>query len=120
VYREADRLGLGRNAAALVALRAELEAGLAADGRPGLVVNDLQPAALSLCPKIQDALDAVHEAGIEQALVCGSGPTVIGLAWGSDALAQAQTAAERLLTRYPSTVAVQPVRRGDAAPAANR
>ncbi len=120
VYREADRLGLGRDAAALVELRVELEAGLAAHGRPGLVVNDLQAAALSLCPEIQDALDAVREAGIAQALVCGSGPTVIGIAWGSDALARAQTAAERLLARYPGAVAVQPVRRGDAAPVANR
>lgn len=120
VYREADRLGLGRDATALAELRSELEAGLAADGRPGLVVNDLQAAALSLCPEIQDALDAVREAGIEQALVCGSGPTVIGVAWGSDALARAQTAAERLLARYPGAVAVQPVRRGDGAPAANR
>ena len=95
VYREADRLGLGRDAAALLELRAELEAGLAADGRPALAVNDLQAAALSLCPEIQHGLDAVREAGIEQALVCGSGPTVIGVVWGADALARAQTAAGR-------------------------
>jgi 4-diphosphocytidyl-2-C-methyl-D-erythritol kinase len=120
VYREADRLGLGRDAAALAELRAEMEAGLAADGRPGLVVNDLQAAALSLCPEIQDALDAVCEVGIEHGLVCGSGPTVIGVAWGSDALARAQTAVEGLLARYPGAVVVQPVRRGDGAPAANR
>ena len=119
-YREADRLGLGRDAAALLALRAELEAGLAADGRPGLSVNDLQAAALSLRPEIQDGLDAVREVGIEQALVCGSGPTVIGVAWGADALTRAQTAAERLHERFPRAVAVQPVLRGDAVPAANR
>jgi 4-diphosphocytidyl-2-C-methyl-D-erythritol kinase len=120
VYREADRLGLGRDAASLGQLRADLEAGLSADGRPGLVVNDLQAAALCLRSEIEDALDAVREAGIEESLVCGSGPTVIGAAWGPDALARAQTAAERLHERFPGTVAVQPVLRGDGASAANR
>ena len=120
VYREADRLGLGRDQEELVQLRAELEAGLAADGRPGLVVNDLQAAALSLRPEIGDALEAVRGAGIEQALVCGSGPTVIGVVWGSDALVRARTAAERLVARFPGAVAVSPVDRGDGRPAANR
>ena len=44
-----------------------------------LLVNDLEPAALSLRPEIADALDALREAGASAALVTGSGPTAFGL-----------------------------------------
>lgn len=44
------------------------------------LTNDLQEAALSLQPRIQYALDAMHEAGALGAIVSGSGPTVAGLA----------------------------------------
>jgi 4-diphosphocytidyl-2-C-methyl-D-erythritol kinase len=76
VYAEADRLGLPRS-----------REGLVAGGRPWLEVgvNDLEPAALSLCPDIARTLEAVREAGAERALVCGSGPTVAGVWWGEDA-----------------------------------
>jgi 4-diphosphocytidyl-2-C-methyl-D-erythritol kinase len=119
VYREADQLSLARGAAELAALRHELQATLAARGVPGLVVNDLQPAAQMLRPEIAATLDAVREAGVEQALVCGSGPTVIGLAWGADAHARAAAAASRLHVQYAGAIAVRPVQRGDRAPAAN-
>ena len=42
------------------------------------VVNDLQDAARSLCPSIDEALDAARGAGARDAIVAGSGPTVLG------------------------------------------
>ena len=61
VYAEADRLGLPRDAAALAAALDEVRA---AGERPP-AVNDLQDAARSLCPSIDEALEAVH-GGIEK------------------------------------------------------
>jgi 4-diphosphocytidyl-2-C-methyl-D-erythritol kinase len=69
VYAQADRLGPGRSAAELAAL----------DPLALIGVNDLQAAALSLEPTIAGALALAREAGASQAMVCGSGPTVIGL-----------------------------------------
>ena len=37
---------------------------------------------MSLCPWCGDALEAVRAAGAEQAMVSGSGPTVVGIWWG--------------------------------------
>lgn len=81
VYAELDRRGGARSVAELQELRAEvLRAG---DGEgliaAGLVENDLQAAAIALCPRIADALEVLREAGAEHALVSGSGPTVFGL-----------------------------------------
>jgi 4-diphosphocytidyl-2-C-methyl-D-erythritol kinase len=144
VYREADRLGIGRPREELAALRARLAellpgAGIrsAAPARPPaslpaapgagdrsagsvpppaslpaeLCVNDLQPAALSLAPQLADALSAARAAGADLAIVCGSGPTVIGLFHGRDAGARARAAAaeEALRARYPGLVAASPV-----------
>jgi 4-diphosphocytidyl-2-C-methyl-D-erythritol kinase len=69
VYREADRLGAGRTAADLAAL----------DPLSLTGVNDLEEAALTLEPSVADGLSRAREAGASQVLVCGSGPTVIGL-----------------------------------------
>ncbi|HLW95176.1 MAG TPA: hypothetical protein VKS25_07365 [Solirubrobacteraceae bacterium] len=69
VYAEADRLGLPRSAQELAAID-PLEAG---------AVNDLQDAARSLEPTIDAELERARAAGASDALVCGSGPTVIGL-----------------------------------------
>ena len=83
VYAEADRLGLGRGADELVALTDELRDAVASGGfplvHPELVVNDLEPAALSLRAEIADALEALRDAGAAAALVAGSGPTAVGL-----------------------------------------
>jgi 4-diphosphocytidyl-2-C-methyl-D-erythritol kinase len=125
VYREADRLGLGRGAQALASLRAELQTALRAGDRETpmlperLILNDLQPASLSLRPEIGDALACARDAGADQALVCGSGPTVIGLFWGRDGLVAAGAAAARLRDRFPGAAAVEVVRRGVPASAAN-
>ena len=97
VFAEADRLGLGRDAAELdglaVQLRAAAGAGASPLAYPELLVNDLEPAARSLRPQIGDALDALRAAGAPQALLTGSGPTAFGL-FGS--LAAARAAAKEL------------------------
>ncbi len=65
----------------------DLSAALALGGRlpDELIVNDLERAAVSLCPSIADVLEAVLAAGAEHAIVSGSGPTVVGIWWGSEA-----------------------------------
>jgi 4-diphosphocytidyl-2-C-methyl-D-erythritol kinase len=104
VYREFDRLGLQRDAADLAArLRAVSTA--AADLPDELIVNDLEPAARALCPEIDEALATARQVGAHHALVCGSGPTVIGL-FGD--LRGARGAAARLSARTPRPIAVAP------------
>jgi 4-diphosphocytidyl-2-C-methyl-D-erythritol kinase len=123
VYREADRLGLGRGAAELAGLRSELEFALAGPGvmlGPRLLVNDLEPASLSLRPEIGAALEAALESGSESAIVCGSGPTVIGVFWGRDGYRRADAAAGELRGRFPHAVATRPLLRGRDETAAQR
>jgi 4-diphosphocytidyl-2-C-methyl-D-erythritol kinase len=78
VFREADRLGLPRDARGLADALAAVRAGLP-DLPDALCVNELQPAALSLRPALDDTLRRVREAGADVAMVSGSGPTVLGL-----------------------------------------
>jgi 4-diphosphocytidyl-2-C-methyl-D-erythritol kinase len=115
VYREADRIALGRSADELAALRARLEGSFTRE----LVVNDLEPAALSLAPRLGETLGAIGRVGADDAIVCGSGPTLIGLFWGADGGARAREAASRLRADHPAVLSADPVRRGDGAPAAN-
>ncbi|MFE0130353.1 4-(cytidine 5'-diphospho)-2-C-methyl-D-erythritol kinase [Streptomyces sp. NPDC059037] len=80
VYGEFDRLtpvapDPEASPALLDALRTGDAAGLAAS-----MVNDLQPAALSLFPSLKDTLAAGTAAGALAALVSGSGPTTAFLA----------------------------------------
>lgn len=119
VYREADRLGLGRTATELAAGRAELAGALAPGARlaPELLVNDLEPAARSLCPAIGTALDCVRAAGAEHAFVCGSGPTVAALFWGAQARERASDAEVDIAGRYPEAYAAEPVGAAFGAPA---
>ena len=109
VYREADRLGLGRPPEELARLRREIELALRPAAPPPfeLMENDLEPATRSLCPAVDDPLDALREAGARRALVSGSGPTVVGVfgAW-DDGLA---AAADELARRFPGSSAVRPV-----------
>lgn len=111
VYREADKLGLPRTSDELAKVHERLLAALAPSAHlPGeLVQNDLEPAAISLCPAIEDALRAAHEAGADRALVCGSGPTVIGLFWGADGAERARGAALALTGRFPAATCASPV-----------
>jgi 4-diphosphocytidyl-2-C-methyl-D-erythritol kinase len=78
VFREADRLGLARDAAGLDAALRDVRAGLP-DLPDALCVNELEPAALSLRPALEQTLAQVREAGADVAMVSGSGPTVLGL-----------------------------------------
>jgi 4-diphosphocytidyl-2-C-methyl-D-erythritol kinase len=71
VYREFDALGVQRGPAELAQLEAR--------GGDLPVHNDLQDAARSLCPPIDEALAAVSATGADHVLVSGSGPTVFGL-----------------------------------------
>jgi len=114
VYREADRLRRPRPVAILERWRAELGTALRS-GEPlpeYLMTNDLAAAALSLCPEIGVALEAVERQAADQALVSGSGPTVFGLFWGSSAAAAKRRAAEAaaaLQSSYPAALAAAPV-----------
>jgi 4-diphosphocytidyl-2-C-methyl-D-erythritol kinase len=109
VYREADCLGLARSRAELADLAGSLTVRL-----PERLVNDLEPAALSLAPRIGTAIARALEAGADDAIVCGSGPTVIGVFRGEDGGRRA----ERAVAQLEEGFAVAPVRAGvgDSAP----
>jgi 4-diphosphocytidyl-2-C-methyl-D-erythritol kinase len=83
VYAEADRLGLGRSASELEALGERLREATAGGASPldyaALLINDLEPAALSLRPEIEAQLESLRGAGAGRALISGSGPTAFGL-----------------------------------------
>ena len=83
VFAEADRLGLGRDAAELEGLAERLRAAAGAGASPldyaDLLHNDLEPAARSLRPEIGEALDALRSAGAPLALLTGSGPTACSI-----------------------------------------
>lgn len=104
VYAEFDRQGLPRDAADLAG-RLRAVSTHAADLPDELIANDLEPAARALCPDIEDALHTARSVGARHALVCGSGPTVIGL---FDDLRSARGAAARLSERTPRPLAVAP------------
>lgn len=118
VYREADRLAPPREHAELSLRREQLisalGSGAAVPAATELLHNDLQRAAVSLCPEILQALDQAHEAGADHVLVSGSGPTVLGLYWrrGADGLTgpeRAQAAARALAGRRPAPISATPV-----------
>jgi 4-diphosphocytidyl-2-C-methyl-D-erythritol kinase len=79
VYAEADRLGLPRDALGLARALTRVQAAISAETVLDHVHNDLQDAARSLCPAIDDALEAAIDVGADTALVAGSGPTVLAL-----------------------------------------
>jgi 4-diphosphocytidyl-2-C-methyl-D-erythritol kinase len=121
VYRQADESVRPRTRTELLSVQVALELAAAELGwRPpsSLVVNELQAATLALRPEVARALAAARGAGADRAIVCGSGPTVIGFFWGAGALGRAEVAVEGVRERFPSVRAVSPVRRGEAGPAA--
>jgi 4-diphosphocytidyl-2-C-methyl-D-erythritol kinase len=111
VYREADRLGLGRPAEELETLRGRVLEALPGTLPEALAVNDLEMASLSLRPGLGEVLHAALEAGADRAMVCGSGPTVIGIFLGEGAGRRARAAAadEALRARFPGVVGASPV-----------
>ena len=109
VYAEADRLGLGRDAAELEAVAERLRAAAAGGASPldypELLVNDLAEAALSLRPEIRVALAALQEVGASVALITGSGPTAFGL---FEDIVAADRAAQALPPRHANAIVAAP------------
>ncbi len=97
VFAEADRLGLGRPPEELEQLAPRLRAAAGAGASPlayvDLLVNDLEPAAVSLRPDIAAALDALRGTGAPAVFLSGSGPTAVAL---FPTLAEAENAASSL------------------------
>jgi 4-diphosphocytidyl-2-C-methyl-D-erythritol kinase len=118
VYGEADRLGLARApgelAARADALQAALGRGTPLPAARELLGNDLQAAALALCPQIAGALSDMRRAGAEEVLVSGSGPTVVGL-FALGAPGSPATAAASLAGRSPAPILARSVDRAFAA-----
>ena len=96
VFREYDRLGLGRTE-------------LPAPAEPLEERNDLEAAALSLLPGIAEPLAALRAAGARTVMVSGSGPTTYGV-FGSPAEARAAAA------QIPGSIAAEPVGAAFGAP----
>jgi 4-diphosphocytidyl-2-C-methyl-D-erythritol kinase len=122
VYAEADRLGLPRSAEELSCYREALRAALASGTAlppAELLVNDLEDAARSLCPAIDESLAGVRGSGADATLLSGSGPTVLGLFAGADGPRRAQRAAAALSDLAgPAPVAAVPVQAPFGSPGA--
>jgi 4-diphosphocytidyl-2-C-methyl-D-erythritol kinase len=110
VYAEADRLGLARETLDLARSLTRMQAALSSETILEHLHNDLQDAARSLCPQIDDALEAVLAAGADHALVSGSGPTVLGVFAESGHAERAARVCESLAAdgRTPAPVIAQP------------
>ncbi len=118
VYVRADELGVGRTARELKDLEHELavafELSAAVPDARELLHNDLQAAAISLCPQIELALNQALEAGADVAFVSGSGPTVVGLFLRANGPGRAERAVdgllgERELAGEPPAICAAPV-----------
>lgn len=111
VFREADRLGSPRSREELSARYEQLVAVVKPGSRlpAELMINDLEPAAVSLCPSIAQTLATVREAGAEVAMVSGSGPTVVGIWWGVGAQVRAAEAARTLSGKRAGVIVAYPV-----------
>jgi 4-diphosphocytidyl-2-C-methyl-D-erythritol kinase len=110
VYAEADRLGIPRDGLGLARSLTRLQAAISAETILDHVHNDLQDAARSLCPAIDEALEAAINAGADHALVSGSGPTVLALFIEVSHRERAATACETLLAegRFPAPILALP------------
>ncbi|MFJ6946962.1 4-(cytidine 5'-diphospho)-2-C-methyl-D-erythritol kinase [Streptomyces wuyuanensis] len=112
VYREFDRLNEGADVPVPVASPLLLDALRTGDAGAlaGALVNDLQPAALSLRPSLADTLRTGTDAGALAALVSGSGPTTAFLAKDADSAAQISQALIASGTCRTARVAEAPAR----------
>lgn len=110
VYAEADRLGLPRETLDLARSLTRMQAALSSETILEHLHNDLQDAARSLCPAIDDALEAVLAAGADHAMVSGSGPTVLGVFAESGHAERATRVCESLVAegRTPAPVLARP------------
>ena len=110
VYAEADRLGLPRETLDLARSLTRTQAALSSETILERLHNDLQDAARSLCPAIDEALEAVLAAGADHALVSGSGPTVLGVFVGAGHVERARRVCESLAEegRTPAPLLTRP------------
>jgi 4-diphosphocytidyl-2-C-methyl-D-erythritol kinase len=110
VYAEADRLGLPRETLDLARALTRMQAALSSETILERLHNDLQDAARSLCPQIDESLEAVLAAGADHALVSGSGPTVLGVFAESGHAERAARVCESLAAdgRVPAPVLARP------------
>jgi 4-diphosphocytidyl-2-C-methyl-D-erythritol kinase len=114
VYARADALlDVPRSSRALSevadSLRVAFELSAVAPAERELLHNDLQAAAISLCPQIESALAQALDAGADAALVSGSGPTVVGLFLRANGPGGAKRAAAGLSGRDPAPICAVPV-----------
>ncbi len=88
VFTEADRLGLGRPQDELDEMSGRLWAvasgGVSPLAYPGLLVNDLEPAAIMLKPEIGIRKQQLRDAGASFAGMTGTGPTLFGIFAGRE------------------------------------
>jgi 4-diphosphocytidyl-2-C-methyl-D-erythritol kinase len=115
VYAEADRLGLTRDALGIARALTRLQAAISAETVLDHIHNDLQDAARSLCPAIDEMLEAAINAGADQALVSGSGPTVLGVFFDVRHRERAATAHRTLVAegRAPGAILAAPAGASD-------
>jgi 4-diphosphocytidyl-2-C-methyl-D-erythritol kinase len=118
VYARRDELGIERTARELAEKAHELEVAFelsaAVPDARELAHNDLQAAAISLCPQIEPALNQALDAGADIAFVSGSGPTVVGLFLRANGPGRAERAAaglagERGAAGEPAAICAVPV-----------
>jgi 4-diphosphocytidyl-2-C-methyl-D-erythritol kinase len=121
VYDALDRVGRLRNPHELERLAEQLRSGLALGGAlptaNELLHNDLQQPALALRPQIADTLAAASDAGA-QALVSGSGPTVLALFSHANASGRRERAQAALAELAPAPIAAHSVDAAFAEPVA--
>jgi 4-diphosphocytidyl-2-C-methyl-D-erythritol kinase len=113
VYARADELGTQRTTQAISdaarSLEHAFELGAGVPDEHELLHNDLQAAAISLCPQIKPALTQAMDSGADVAFVSGSGPTVVGLFLRANGPGRAQRAVAGLSGRDPAPICATPV-----------
>jgi 4-diphosphocytidyl-2-C-methyl-D-erythritol kinase len=112
VYAAADRLGAERDEHELEQLAEQLrvaaQLGAPLPASRELLHNDLQTPALTLQPQIARILSTVEEAGAE-ALLSGSGPTVLALFGHANAAGRRVRAEAALAELAPAPIAARSV-----------
>jgi 4-diphosphocytidyl-2-C-methyl-D-erythritol kinase len=118
VYEQADRMALPRSSRDLADRHRELVSALdfgASVPPPALLQNDLQRAAVKLCPEIDRRLGLVDEAGADVTFLSGSGPTVVGLFLRANPLVRAERARQSLAQCEPPPLVCAPLGAGASA-----
>jgi 4-diphosphocytidyl-2-C-methyl-D-erythritol kinase len=112
VYAAADALGVARDAHEIerlaTGLRAAAQLGAPLPAQRELLHNDLQRPAVQLQPRIADALAAVADVGAE-ALLSGSGPTVLALFGHANASGRRERAQRALVGLTPEPILARSV-----------